>query len=312
MDLIINALGPVFAMILLGGIAEKTNILPTQTADALNKFVYYFTMPILLFGSLAEAELSDILRYDFIAANFIAYFSVFAFVFFYSYKILRHHIIEADMRALSAAFPNTSFAGIPVLLGLMSGDARAIIASASATFITTLLFGASIAIAEIGNSGKASLQTIKKVVFSVIFNPIICGSILGVIFAAANIELHQSISSFWHTFGMASVPCSLFAVGQVIARTPFTATWCELSTMTTIKLILQPVLAFCLLYLFGVRGDWLFMGVILAAMPSAVITYLVADIYTHYPNRAASNILVTTALSALTIAALTMMKPWFY
>ena len=49
MDSILNVVLPVFGLVLTGYIAGKIGVLGKASSEALNGFVFYFSLPVLLF-----------------------------------------------------------------------------------------------------------------------------------------------------------------------------------------------------------------------------------------------------------------------
>ena len=68
MDALINVVIPVFGIVLAGYLAGRFSVLGSESAVALNRFVYYFALPALLFVFTARAPLAKVLNWPFIAA----------------------------------------------------------------------------------------------------------------------------------------------------------------------------------------------------------------------------------------------------
>ena len=72
-----------------------------------------------------------------------------------------------------------------------------------------------------------------------------------------------------------------------------------------LKLAVEPLFIFGVLYLFGVRGIALASATIVAAMPTAVAAYIIAEKYSGgYKKILRLGIVVDTALSAVSIPLL--------
>ena len=69
MDTIVNVAFPVFAIIGLGYAAGHLRILDPASAEALNKFVYYFALPPVLFVFTAKAPVDVIFNWPFIGVS---------------------------------------------------------------------------------------------------------------------------------------------------------------------------------------------------------------------------------------------------
>ncbi len=103
--------------------------------------------------------------------------------------------------------------------------------------------------------------------------------------------------------GAAATPCALFAIGASLAsktaERPTIAIW-----LSTSKLVLHPAaVAIAALLVFPV--DRFDAGVMIAAaaLPVAGNVYILAQHYGVAPSRVSSSILISTALSVFTVAA---------
>ena len=76
MSMILTVAVPVFAIILLGWAAGRIGVLGAAASDALNRFVYWFAIPPLLFMAMARTPIADIIRPNFIAAFLIGTYIV--------------------------------------------------------------------------------------------------------------------------------------------------------------------------------------------------------------------------------------------
>ncbi len=60
----------------------------------------------------------------------------------------------------------------------------------------------------------------------------------------------------------------------------------------------------------GLAPDWAAAVVLLAALPTGSLVFVLAQEYGHYTQRAAAAILVTTALSVVSVSALFAFMRW--
>ena len=68
MDALINVVIPVFGIVRAGYLAGRFSVLGSESAVTLNRFVYFFALPALLFAFTARAPLAKVLNWPFIAA----------------------------------------------------------------------------------------------------------------------------------------------------------------------------------------------------------------------------------------------------
>src|SRR5436309_295474 len=118
---------PFFALVLLGYVAAQRHLLPESAIPGLNAYVLYFALPCMLFrfgSSMPFAQLIDpslVMLYTACALSIVA-LTVFA--------TLRRRgasrgvdLKNAAFGALVAAFPNSGFMGVPLLVALFGEGA---------------------------------------------------------------------------------------------------------------------------------------------------------------------------------------------
>ena len=66
MEPVFNVVLPVFAIILAGFLCGRFGVLGEESTGALNGFVYYVALPVLLFHAMASADPAEILNWPFI------------------------------------------------------------------------------------------------------------------------------------------------------------------------------------------------------------------------------------------------------
>lgn len=82
LTLVASALVPLFFMVIAGAVSYRQEILPENSATVLNGFVYYFTLPALLFSSLATTPFEEIAQMRFIGGYLSAMVGVYWLMFF--------------------------------------------------------------------------------------------------------------------------------------------------------------------------------------------------------------------------------------
>ncbi|MFQ5566833.1 MAG: AEC family transporter, partial [Paracoccaceae bacterium] len=72
MEAVLNVALPIFAIIALGFAAGHWKVLGEDSANALNRYVFFFALPPAMFIFSARAEISQILNWPFIGAFLLA------------------------------------------------------------------------------------------------------------------------------------------------------------------------------------------------------------------------------------------------
>ena len=101
----------------------------------------------------------------------------------------------------------------------------------------------------------------------------------------------------------AVIPAALFGLGGALNEYGLSENWVQSLTMSALKLVLMPAIAYVLLYhMLHVDHEYARYGVLLAAMPSGINGYVFATYYNRAVNVAANTILISTVLSIVTVA----------
>ncbi len=317
MSPILTPLFAVLAMMLLGSLVQKLRLLPPDTDMVLNQYVYYVAFPAIMLIALAQTPIDEILQWGFIAGYSLAMLITYLLVILVSYITNKGRADLAALRALNSTFGNTAFIGIPLLSMLFPGEQTALTAAAIASLLSVIVFALVLVVIELYQEKSSGKQEYKQsplviVALSLIKNPVVIGSAIGVLLSALKFELFEPISIMLRQIGMTSSPCALFAIGMVLAKasgnqesynekSSVLNQIAELSWINVAKLFIQPALAYILLSAFGIEGDYFVMGVLLASLPTAASVYLLAERYQIKVMISAQAIMLGTVLSIVTL-----------
>ncbi|WP_031485156.1 AEC family transporter [Maridesulfovibrio frigidus] len=296
--LVATSLIPLFLMIIGGAFTYRKEILPENSSSVLNGFVYYFTLPALLFGTLATTPFHEIARVGYISGYAAAMLLSYLFMFLISKYFFKAHYTESGIRAITASFPNSAYLGIPVMLSLFGDSKEVLIATTLAIILPTLVIILVVAKFSLHRADKSMSKTsvILSITFSMLKTPIIGFALLGIIFSVFNIPLPEFLAQSLHDFGMASVPCALFSIGMLICKQKMKIEWTKILSVNLIKMIIHPVFAAFLFMFFGVKGNMLLMGIVLSGMPSAALSCILAQEYQTLEMETSASVLASMIL----------------
>ena len=196
MKLVVEAVLPLFALILAGYVCGRRGVLGAQAIDSLNLFVVWLALPALLFQALAEARWSELTSRRSWPPSRSACWRRSSRGSCCSRGRGGRPLPDASIEALAASYPNTGFMGIPLCLAVFgrAGLQPAIIA----TILTAcLLFGLSLALIEIGlAAGARAGSAIAKAAATLARNPLLVAPALGALFAIAHIPRPAPLTRF--------------------------------------------------------------------------------------------------------------------
>ena len=311
MQTILNTALPFFALIFCGYGAGRFRLLSEASIAGVNAFVFYFALPAFIFKLLATSPLADVANGPFVAAYLgtgLVLFAVAAVLGRLLFKVRRS---EAALQGSAAVLGNTGYMGIP-LVAAAFGDRAAIPLVLGLTLEATVLIPLTIILVEAQKGLDAGWsRLLGSVVGAMVRNPIIIAIFAGVLVSAVSLGLPTPIENFTALLGDAAGPCALFALGATLASFPISTGIGEVSYMTLFKLLVHPTaMWFATTCLFDVDPLWATVAILGAALPVAANVFIIARQYDTYVERVSSAILVSTAISVVTVSALlTILSP---
>ena len=306
---------PFFALVLAGYVAATRRMLPLEAISGLNSFVLFFALPCMLYRFGAGTPIVQLLD----ATLFFAYlFCALLMVGFAIAMSLNARIRwnDAAFGALVAAFPNTGFMGVPLLVALLGTAAAgpAIVTIVCDMVITTSLC---IALSRLDGADEHGVaKAARSALRGVLTNPMPWAILLGACSSALDLELIGPVGKTVGLLADAASPVALFTIGAVLARSQIRVKQSghppillrDFLPVALMKLVLHPLLV--LLVLVSVR-QWGFelapfsilSVVLVAALPSASNVALLSERFEADTGRIARIILVTTAAAFLTFSS---------
>jgi malonate transporter len=321
MQAILAVTVPFFALVLCGFLAARQRVLPEAAIPGLNAFVLFFALPCMLFRFGASMPFAQLINPALIAiyalsALVVVFFTV-AVTLQRRPKGKRVDMKNAAFGALVAAFPNTGFMGVPLLVALL-GDRAA--GPVIGTVLTDLFLTSSlcIALAQAGPSDDGAPHdspwaTVLRSLRGALSNPLPWSIGLGAALAASGLTLPGPVMQVIKLLGDAASPVALFTIGAVLwragqhahTRTPVG----QYLPVALIKLFVHPLLVLSvgvLLHAAGVDVPEFGLMVLMlaAALPSASNVSLLAERYGADNGRVARIIMASTVLAFVTFSLL--------
>jgi predicted permease len=291
---------PFFALIALGFQSGRTGFFTAEATAYLTKFVFYFALSAMLFRFAANLSLSEIFDWWFVAAYLwgcgVVYLLATAVAF-----IRGIGLQEAAVEAQCSVIGNTGFLGVPMLVVLLGEAAAGPVLMVLA--IDLIVFSSLITILITGSrDGRMSLAILGTVGKGLLRNPMIVSIALGLLWSAASLPIPDVANEFLGILGAAATPGALFAIGASLAgksaERMSVAAW-----LSFCKLVLHPgAVAIAALVLFPVAAFDAAVMISASALPVAGNVYILAQHYGVAPQRVSAAILVSTAISIVTVS----------
>lgn len=305
---------PFFALVLAGYVAARRRLLPLEAIPGLNGFVLFFALPCMLFRFGSTTPIAQLLDATVAGVYLLCALVTVAFAVALSLN-QRIRWNDASFGALVAAFPNSGFMGVPLIVALLG---PAVAGTVILTMVVDMVVTSSLCLAlsrldagKGGAGGSASLDAARKALKGVLTNPMPWSILLGGLASAWAFRFPAPVEKSLWLLADAASPVALFTIGAVLARSQMTANHpmplSDYLPVSLIKLVVHPVLVLCVglaaMQLgVGLQADTLVVMVLVAALPSASNVSLLAERYGADNGRIARIILVTTAVAFLSFA----------
>jgi predicted permease len=301
---------PLFAVIFLGFFAGRANFLGEAGVRGLGAFVFNFAIPPHVFRLMAETELDRITEWGFLGGYFLAQTLVFLTGATIGRAVFGMRTAEMTIQAFGSAFSNGVMLALPLLLWLY-GDAGGVPALLIIT-LDVIVFSSVTVLLELSRRGDggAGPRVVAQAARSVLVNPIIMATVLGILYSLSGLALPQVVDQTLSFLGQAAAPSALFALGASLSLRRIGGSLGPAAAMVAAKLILHPILAWlAFAWLLELDPLWVSAGVIFAACPVGLNVYVFAQHYEVAIETASSAILISTGLAMLTITALLLLLP---
>ncbi|MFW6311730.1 MAG: AEC family transporter [Nanoarchaeota archaeon] len=289
---------PIFLIIILGYFLKKFRFFSNNFKNDLNKFVFYITLPIMLFSKTSSLNISEILNIRLI----LGFTSTVVFVSILSYFACFKLSKKKKGAFIQGAFrSNLAYLGIPIIVSLLGEESlgfTAIIVATGVivnTVLTLLLFK----ILD-KNSDKKLGEIIK-----IFRNPLIIAIVLGLFFSYIGIKIPLFLSGGIELVSKVSLTLILVVIGMSLSFGKIKEyLWLDIYA-GTIKLLVMPIISLIFMKsLFGIEGLALMTGVIMSGMPTAIASYTFTKELNGDAELATSIINFTTLAVIITIPIL--------
>lgn len=302
---ILNVVLPVFAIMLSGYLAGRFRILGNESSQALNGFVYFVALPALFFVSMARVPVGEVFNWPFLAAYGGGLAVTFALAVTVARWVFPNRLGALGLHGLSAIFANTGYMGIPLLL-IAYGEAGTLPGIIATVFQGAVVMALGIVIVEIDvNRAAPGLEILRHVALAVARSPLVLSAAAGLAVSAAGLELPAFLVTFCELLGAAVGPCALFAMGLFMVGRSFTAGAGEVAWLVGLKLLVQPAVTWVLAYeVLGIEPLWAASAVILSALPTGALVFVLAQQYGIYVQRSTAAIMVSTLVAVVTLSLL--------
>lgn len=281
-------------MIGLGYFLKRIDFLSEKDIDPLNKIVMYILMPCMIFSALYSADMSllptlGILPFVILTASIGS--GVISYIVL---KRLHYDDKKIWSVLVTVMIANTAFMGYPVNLGVYGhpGFLRAIFCDLATTCMFLLL--SFVLVLKFGG-------TVKRAFREILLFPPLWAVVLGISFNLLNIPIGPVLDKTVNYLADGAIPLIMISLGLSIELGGLARSKAMVIFTSIVKLGVFPLIALIVVSLLGLTGLQHDVGIIEAAMPSGMLSLLLAITYKLDYELNSDCILINTVISLITL-----------
>lgn len=335
---VVSGFTVVWVIILVGYATGRSGVLGVHGQPVLSRLAFFVASPALLFDTLSAADVGSVLGPQLLVAGLSAFAVGGLYLLLARFLLPRRTGSESVIGALNASLVNSANLGIPIAAYVL-GDA----ALAAPILIFQLAVYTPIFVAALDSTTMAEARRRRedgagtdhptghdagrspgpkrspsrwsafwRQVGSIALNPMIIGSVLGLVFSATGWTVPGPVAESISLIAGASIPAMLLAFGMsLVGSRPLdkaAGRRADVALAAVLKLVVHPLLAWLIAGpVFGMEGDDLLIAVILGSLPTAQNVFVSASRYETGMVAAKDTILITTVVAIPAMIAVALL-----
>jgi predicted permease len=266
------------------------------TPRSVSRVVFYIFSPCLIFTLLTSGRLNgdDITQMVFYTAASVLIMGIITAIIAYALRLKRSIMVAL---LLTVMFGNAGNFGLSLNLFAFGEDA---VAYAAIFFVTSAFLVYTLGVV-LASWGKTNLKTAIVGVFKI---PVIYAVIFALIYNLFGWQLPLPLDRTVSLLSDAAIPVMIVLLGIQLYNSKLSKEVFPVGLSNILRLVVSPILAIGLAALFKLEGSAYRAGVLEAAVPTAVLTTVLATEFDIEPALVTTAVVTSTLLSPLTITPL--------
>ena len=291
-----HAIVPLFLIIAVGYTVKRLGWIGPEEVRRFNKVTFYTFMPVMLFYNIYTSDFSQAVRLPY--ALFVVGMALAMILLAFLITLAAEKTPERRGVMIQAAFrSNFVLLGLPIAEELLPGANFGITALMIA-IVVPIYNMMSVVVLEYFRGGKPKLG---EVLLAVIRNPLILGSVAGLLVQALHITLPEVLVSFAGKMNSAATPLILLLLGASFETREIARYKKELLVCVGLRLVVFPGAILALAAALGLRDIEFVTVLAMTAAPTAVNSFNMAQQLGGDSQLAGSAVVVSTAASFFTL-----------
>lgn len=300
---ILNSIAPIFILIALGMVLQKTGLYPDSFFKGLNKLVFWIALPALLISRISVAELEP--------GTISRIVMLFAFA-----SLATLGLAWGVSRAMKLPPPSTgsfiqgsfrgngAFVGLPVIIySLGSFDPRAEELGTVILAPVVILFNImSVSVlTHYGRNKQDARKSICSVLVELFKNPLILACAAGLLLNLSGTPVPLVLSRPLDALGDTALALILLSIGASLEFERLRGAASPSLIASLIKVVAAPAIGFLMAGLFDIGPTEKMIAILYLACPAAGMSYVMAEVMGNDGPLAGRIVALSTLLSGITL-----------
>ena len=292
-----NITAPIFVMLFLGIWLKKRNMIGDDFIKTASQLVYNIGLPVMLFITSATTDLSHISDWHLL----IAFGLMTGLVFIGSLMTAHWHCQDPRDEGVLV---QGAFRGNLVILGLAfcaNAYGEKGLALASLPVAMTVVLYNVLSVYVLNRSLHHSNNSLVPTLLGIVKNPLILAIFFGFAVNGVGLKLPSVIMDSGKYLSQMVLPLALICIGGSLSLSRLARIDATTLSACLWKLILSPIIACAIAISLGLNGDALAVLFLLAASPTATISFVMVQAMKGNSELAANIVAQTTLWSLITV-----------
>ena len=291
-----NVVLPLCLCIALGYFLYRINMIEEATQKSMNKLVFRVFLPIYVFNSIYTTDVAKVFDLRLVLLTVLGIVGIFSVLMVLIPRIEKDNAKRGVM--VQAIFrSNYVLFGVPIAIALC-GENNVGPTSLLVGFVVPIFNVLAVVCLETFRGGKPDY---KKMLRGIATNPLIIGSVLGIVLNMLNVPLPTGVHKSVTDLGKIATPLSLVVLGAGFRFNAIRGYMRQIAICLTGKLILSPLITVAIGVLLGLRNEMLVPVLAVFGSPIAVSSYTMAEQMEGDGRLAASLVVLTSVCSIVTM-----------
>ena len=300
---IINSIAPIFLLIALGKLIQKSAFFPEAFFKGLNKLVFWFALPALLVSSISTARLEFETLSQIVLLLTLGTLLSLSFAWAIA-RLLKLSSPKSGSFIQGAFRGNGAFIGLPVIaysLGSLDPAAETLGTVVLAPLVVLFNILGVIVLLRYGRIKYSVSESFSTFLLQLVKNPLIIACAIGLAINLADMALPLFLFRSLDALGRAALPLILISIGSSLAFEPLRGAASPSLIASLIKVVVAPMFGFLLAGLFDLSTTERMIAIFYLAAPAAGMSYVMAEVMGNDATLAGRIVALSTLLSAITL-----------